>query len=390
MRTWPTPPACMRSSRARPTEGRTLIAFGGGGPVHACRVAEKARHRPRAGALGRRRRQRHRLPARAGRLRGGAQPVPALLQLRRGRGERRCWRRWRQRRAAVVRQGSFGAPTTETRIGVYALCRTGPRNPGAAAGAAARPRTTSATIRAAYDTNTRSFYDRPVPGSDVEIMSYAVAGRRPMCRGRTSGCRRMPDRPSQPCATPRRTRSVRDTASGEVRGPGAGATIAPALRRLGAPAARPGDHRRGRDVAPWSARAGRALRSTCRLGYIETADARSHADRSSHVPRNRRPCADPSSDHVEPADRGCRGAGADHDPHRVLHHGAGSRRPLGRHLRPARPHDGAGGHRHARPRQLDGGERRAFPEEIPRRHACGRATTTSPTTRGSAPAICTT
>ena len=49
-------------------DGRTLIAFGGGGPVHACRVAEKIGIKPRAGAVRRRRRQRHRLPARAGRL----------------------------------------------------------------------------------------------------------------------------------------------------------------------------------------------------------------------------------------------------------------------------------------------------------------------------------
>ena len=71
--------------------------------------------------------------------------------------------------------------------------------------------------------------------------------------------------------------------------------------------------------------------------------------------------ADPAADHVEPADRRRRGAGADHDPHRVLHHGARGGRPVRRHLRPARPHDGAGGHRHAGPRQLDGGKRRAFP-----------------------------
>jgi N-methylhydantoinase A len=31
-----------------------------------------------------------------------------------------------------------------------------------------------AAIRAAYDTEYTRFYDRPVPGSDVEIMSYAV------------------------------------------------------------------------------------------------------------------------------------------------------------------------------------------------------------------------
>ena len=49
-------------------EGRTLIAFGGGGPVHACRVAEKVGIQRVLVPIGRRRRQRHRLPARAGRL----------------------------------------------------------------------------------------------------------------------------------------------------------------------------------------------------------------------------------------------------------------------------------------------------------------------------------
>ena len=49
-------------------DGRTIIAFGGGGPVHGYRVAEKIGVKPRAGALRRRRRHRHRLPARAGRL----------------------------------------------------------------------------------------------------------------------------------------------------------------------------------------------------------------------------------------------------------------------------------------------------------------------------------
>ena len=59
-------------------DGRTMIAFGGGGPVHGYRVAEKIGVSRVLVPLGRRRRQRHRLPARAGRLRGGAQPLPAL------------------------------------------------------------------------------------------------------------------------------------------------------------------------------------------------------------------------------------------------------------------------------------------------------------------------
>ncbi len=49
-------------------EGRTLIAFGGGGPVHACRVAEKLGITRVLVPVRRRRRQRDRLPARTRRL----------------------------------------------------------------------------------------------------------------------------------------------------------------------------------------------------------------------------------------------------------------------------------------------------------------------------------
>ena len=119
-------------------EGRTLIAFGGGGPVHACRVAEKIGIDARAGAVRCRRRQRHRLPARAVRLRGGAQPLSALVHLRRRGGQRAARRDGRQRRRRSSAQGSLGAADRAEPHGLYALCRAGARNPGAAARARAR------------------------------------------------------------------------------------------------------------------------------------------------------------------------------------------------------------------------------------------------------------
>ncbi len=73
------------SNRGKTYEGRTLIAFGGGGPVHAIAGRRKDRHRSRAGPVRRRRRQRHRVPARAGRLRGRAQPLSAVFHVRRRR-----------------------------------------------------------------------------------------------------------------------------------------------------------------------------------------------------------------------------------------------------------------------------------------------------------------
>ena len=73
----------------------------------------------------------------------------------------------------------------------------------------------------------------------------------------------------------------------------------------------------------------------------------------------------PAADHVEPPDRRRRGAGADDDPHRLLHHRARGGRSLRRHLRPPRPDARASRHRHAGPRQFHDGERRTFPREIP-------------------------
>ena len=71
------PRACTPSSAARSCEGRTLIAFGGARAA-ACRAPRrKARHQPTSGAGRRRRRLGRRLPARADRLRSGAQPLRA-------------------------------------------------------------------------------------------------------------------------------------------------------------------------------------------------------------------------------------------------------------------------------------------------------------------------
>jgi N-methylhydantoinase A len=66
-------------------------------------------------------------------------------------------------------------------------------------------------IRALYDVEYSRFYDRPVPGSDVEIMSFAV----------TVATVAEPVEPSAevadaPAPAPIRHQAVRDTTSGEV------------------------------------------------------------------------------------------------------------------------------------------------------------------------------
>ena len=190
------------------TEGRTMVAFGGGGPVHACRVAEKL------GVA------RVLVPAAAG--------VGSAIGLLRAPVAYEVVRSLYQRFSgfdvdavngllgamaaearAVVAEGAFGAPTTERRCAYMRYLGQGHEIP---VPLPARPlqQADIATIRAAYDAEYSRFYDRPVPGSDVEVMSYSVLVSTVPDAG--------PDvpLPAHRAAGPRATRGVRDTATGEV------------------------------------------------------------------------------------------------------------------------------------------------------------------------------
>ena len=114
----------------------------------------------------------------------------------------------------VVKQGSFGAPLTQSRVAYMRYVGQGHEIP---VHLPARPLSERdvADIRAAYDAEYTRFYDRPVPGSDVEIMSYAVlVATMP------------PDDPGKPAAgddavfapevIATRAQPVRDTTPGEV------------------------------------------------------------------------------------------------------------------------------------------------------------------------------
>jgi len=190
-------------------EGRTLIAFGGGGPVHACRVAEKIGISrvliPSGAGVG----------SAIGFLRApvgyevvrslyqrfttfevGA--VNALLDDMLGEAE------------GVVAQGSFGAPTRATRIAFMRYVGQGHEIAVRLPDHRLLPDDV-ATIRAAYDAQYTRFYDRPVPGSDVEIMSYAVT------------VATLPDPATEAVATPERhlarharVQLVRDSVSGHA------------------------------------------------------------------------------------------------------------------------------------------------------------------------------
>ena len=153
-------------------DGRTMIAFGGGGPVHGFRVAEKVGI------------ERVLVPS-------GAGVGSAIGFLRAPVGYevvRSLYQRFRSFDVAavngllddmvreaegVVAAGSFGAATRQSRI---AFMRYVGQGHEIAVPLPARTLTAAdvPAIRAAYDAEYSRFYDRPVPGSDVEIMSYAV------------------------------------------------------------------------------------------------------------------------------------------------------------------------------------------------------------------------
>jgi N-methylhydantoinase A len=153
-------------------EGRTLIAFGGGGPVHACRVAEKVGITrvlvPSGAGVG----------SAIGFLRApvGYEVVRSLYQRFSTfdvAAVNDLLDDMRVEAEAAVAKGSFGAPVVETRTAYMRYVGQGHEIPvplpNSVLGAE-----DIALIRDRYDTEYARFFDRPVPGSDVEIMSYAV------------------------------------------------------------------------------------------------------------------------------------------------------------------------------------------------------------------------
>ncbi|BDG71821.1 hydantoinase/oxoprolinase family protein [Roseomonas fluvialis] len=190
-------------------EGRIVIAFGGGGPVHGYRVAEKIGVKrmlvPSGAGVG----------SAIGFLRAPvAYEVVKSLYQRFGTFDLAAVNGLLASMSAeatkVVAEGAFDAPVEETRIAYMRYVGQGHEIsvplPSRALTAA-----DVAEIRALYDSEYTRFYDRPVPGSDVEILSFAVTVR-------TVEAPVNPAAPVADSAAPKpiRTHMVRDTASGEV------------------------------------------------------------------------------------------------------------------------------------------------------------------------------
>jgi N-methylhydantoinase A len=194
-------------------EGRTLIAFGGGGPVHACRVAEKVGIRrvlvPAGAGVG----------SAIGFLRApvGYEVVRSLYQRFSTldvAAVNALLASMRDEAMAVVAQGGVTARLSETRIAYMRYVGQGHEIP---VPLPVRTLTTDdiTTIRAAYDTEYTRFYDRPVPGSDVEIMSYAVVVASAVDDVAASPALGAAEAFAPEIAPPRH-QAVRDTLTGEV------------------------------------------------------------------------------------------------------------------------------------------------------------------------------
>ena len=194
---------------AKNYEGRVVIAFGGGGPVHGYRVAEKIGVKrilvPSGAGVG----------SAIGFLRAPvAYEVVKSLYQRFGSFDiaavNSLLAAMSREAAGVVAEGAFGAPIEETRIAYMRYVGQGheiavPIPPRALTEQDVRE------IRALYDAEYSRFYDRPVPGSDVEILSFAVTVRTVEAHVEPAGA--VADAPAP---SPIRVQMVRDTATGEV------------------------------------------------------------------------------------------------------------------------------------------------------------------------------
>ena len=188
-------------------EGRTMIAFGGGGPVHGARVAEKigiTRVLVPAGAgvgsaIGFLRAPVGYEVVRSlyGRLSAfDAAAVNALLDGMAAEAE------------AVVASGALGAARVQARTAFMRYVGQGHEIAVRLPPRALTPGDVPA-VRAAYDAEYSRLYDRPVPGSDVEVLSYAVT-----VATAAAAIDLVAEPPEAPAPAPLRTQAVRDTASG--------------------------------------------------------------------------------------------------------------------------------------------------------------------------------
>ncbi|MBP0445252.1 hydantoinase/oxoprolinase family protein [Roseomonas sp. SSH11] len=190
-------------------DGRAVIAFGGGGPVHGYRVAEKIGVNrllvPSGAGVG----------SAIGFLRApvGYEVVRSLYQRFRTfdvGAVNALLAEMSAEARRVVADGAFGAGLVERRIAYMRYVGQG-HEIAVELPVKALDAGDVAAVRAAYDREYATFYDRPVPGSDVEILSFAVTVATEVDMPEP-----MAEVEPAPGPAPIRRQAVRDTAKGEV------------------------------------------------------------------------------------------------------------------------------------------------------------------------------
>ena len=268
-------------ARQRRSGDRTLIAFGGAAPLHAARLAEKLGMRSRRHPGQRRRRLGRRLPARADRLRGGAQPLRALWALRCRRPSTRCCARCRTRRAdrgdRRAGRGDRGAARTPRCV----MSARATRSPSTCRCATSRTDDRADPARAVREALCRDLRPR---GARRRSRDPRLVDRHE--RRRSAG------KASDPRDAAERSRPGRDRTGAGCsirllrRIPGRAGLLA---RRAGAgqPHRGPGHHRRGRRPRPSCPRS--SPPRIDRLGHIVFASARRPRNDASQRSHRRHP-----------------------------------------------------------------------------------------------------
>jgi N-methylhydantoinase A len=187
---------------------RTLIAFGGAAPLHAARVAEKL-------GIGR-----VLIPTNAGVGSAvGLLRAPVAYEVVRGRLMRlssfepenanRLLAEMRAEAEAIVRRGAPDAPLAERRA-AFMRYRGQGHEIAVEFPVRAFNNTDRAAITALFEDAYRRLYSRPIPGVDIEILSWVVTISTP-AQGELATA--MPIRPSEP--KPRAQRALFDPQAGE-------------------------------------------------------------------------------------------------------------------------------------------------------------------------------
>jgi N-methylhydantoinase A len=187
---------------------RTLIAFGGAAPLHAARVAEKL-------GIGR-----VLVPANAGVGSAvGLLRAPVAYEVVRGRLMRlssfepenanRLLADMRVEAEAIVRRGAADAPLVERRA-AFMRYRGQGHEIAVELPVRAFNNTDRAAITALFEEAYRRLYSRPIPGVDIEILSWVVTISAP-AQGELATA--LPVRPSEP--KPRGRRALFDPQAGE-------------------------------------------------------------------------------------------------------------------------------------------------------------------------------